>query len=62
MKNKHQNFMIRMRPEVRELLDKAAEDQRRTRVSLLEELIVEAFERRYASSADRLRQMLEQAA
>jgi len=54
--------MMRMRPEVRLLLDKAAEDQRRTRVSLLEELIVEAFERRYASSADRLRQMLEQAA
>jgi len=62
MQNKHQNFMMRMRPEIRELLDLAAKEQRRTRVSILEELIVEAYGRRYASTNTRLRQMLEEAA
>lgn len=62
MQNKHQNFMMRMRPEIRELLDMAAKEQRRTRVSILEELIVEAYGRRYASTNARLRQMLEEAA
>ena len=62
MQNKHQNFMMRMRPEIRELLDMAAKEQRRTRVSILEELIVEAYGRRYSSTNARLRQMIEEAA
>jgi predicted DNA-binding protein len=61
MQNKQQTFMMKMRPEIRELLDMASKEQRRTRVSLIEELIVEAYGRRYASSATRLRQLLEQA-
>lgn len=62
MQNKHQNFMMRMRPEIRELLDMAANEQRRTRVSILEELIVEAYGRRYASTSLRLKQLLGEAA
>lgn len=58
----HQNFMMRMRPEIRLLLDKAAEEQRRSRTSILEELIVEAFGRRYASTEDRLKRLLGEAA
>ncbi len=62
MQNKHQNFMMRMRPEIRELLDMAAAEQRRTRVSILEELIVDAYGRRYATTEDRLKRLLGEAA
>lgn len=58
----HQNFMMRMRPEIRQLLDKAAEEQRRSRTSILEELIVEAFGQRYATTEDRLKRLLGEAA
>ena len=58
MQNKQQTFMMKMRPEIRELLDLASKEQRRTRVSLIEELIVEAYGRRYASTNARLKQLL----
>ncbi len=59
--NKQSNFMMRMRPEIRELLDQASVEQRRTRVSLIEELILEAYGRRYASTNARLKQLLDEA-
>jgi hypothetical protein len=40
----------------------ASKEQRRTRVSLIEELIVEAYGRRYASTNARLKQLLNGAA
>lgn len=51
-------FLMRMRPEVRSLLDQAAKEQRRTRVSLLEELIIEAYGQKYASTEARLEKLL----
>ena len=51
-------FLMRMRPEVRQLLDQAAAEQRRTRVSLLEELILEAYGKRYETTQERLNQLL----
>jgi len=62
MQNKQQTFMMKMRPEIRELLDMASKEQRRTRVSLIEELIVEAYGRRYSSTNARLKQLLNGAA
>jgi predicted transcriptional regulator len=55
---KHSAFMMRLRPEVRRLLDQAAQDQRRTRVSILEELILEAYAKRYATTEARLDKLL----
>lgn len=54
----HSAFMMRLRPEVRRLLDQAAQDQRRTRVSILEELILEAYGKRYATTEARLDKLL----
>lgn len=51
-------FLMRMRPEVRQLLDQAAAEQRRTRVSILEELILEAYGKRYSTTEDRLKRLL----
>jgi hypothetical protein len=51
-------FLMRMRPEVRQLLDQAAAEQRRTRVSILEELILEAYGKRYQTTQDRLNKLL----
>jgi len=62
MQVKQQTFMMKMRPEIRELLDMASKEQRRTRVSLIEELIVEAYGRRYSSTNARLKQLLNGAA
>ena len=54
----HSAFMMRLRPEVRRLLDQAAQDQRRTRVSILEELIVETYGKRYETTESRLNKLL----
>jgi predicted transcriptional regulator len=54
----HSAFMMRLRPEVRRLLDQAAQDQRRTRVSILEELILEAYGKRYESTESKLHRLL----
>jgi hypothetical protein len=47
-----------MRPEVRQLLDLAADEQRRSRTSILEELILEAYSERYSSTKQRLEKLL----
>lgn len=51
-------FMIRLRPETRELLDRAAQDQRRSRASLVDEAVREHLEARYADVGERLTQLL----
>jgi uncharacterized protein (DUF1778 family) len=51
-------FLMRMRPEIRALLDQAADEQRRSRTSILEELILEAYGKRYESAETRLKRLL----
>jgi predicted transcriptional regulator len=51
-------FLMRMRPEIRALLDQAADEQRRSRTSILEELIVEAYGKRYEGAESRLKRLL----
>ncbi len=53
-------FLVRLRPETRELLDRAAEDQRRSRASLIDQAIAEMLGNRYTATADRLAAMLGQ--
>jgi uncharacterized protein (DUF1778 family) len=58
MDKRYQMFFMRMRPEVRALLDQAADEQRRSRTSILEELIVEAYGKRYETAEIRLKRLL----
>jgi hypothetical protein len=51
-------FLIRLRQDTRELLDKAAEDQRRSRASIVDELVREALQPRYGSLEPRLQRFL----
>lgn len=53
-------MIVRLRPSTRELLDKAALDQRRSRASIVDELINNALRDRYADVNDRLQRMLGQ--
>jgi hypothetical protein len=53
-----QPFMVRLRPTTRELLDRAAEDQRRSRASIIDELIREGLTK-YADVNDRLHRFLQ---
>jgi len=58
MEKPYQMFFMRMRPEVRALLDQAADEQRRSRTSILEELILEAYGKRYETAETRLKRLL----
>jgi predicted transcriptional regulator len=58
MDKRYQMFFMRMRPEVRALLDQAADEQRRSRTSILEELIVEAYGKRYETAETRIKRLL----
>lgn len=58
MDKPYQMFFMRMRPEVRALLDQAADEQRRSRTSILEELILEAYGKRYETAETRLKRLL----
>lgn len=50
-------FTIRLRPEYRALLDRAAAEERRSRASLIEEALREYLAPRYADIEDRLAAM-----
>lgn len=52
-------FMVRLRPSTRELLDKAADDQRRSRASIIDELIRDALTSRYADVNERLQRLFQ---
>jgi len=58
MKTQNKPFMVRLRPQTRALLDKAADDQRRSRASIIDELIIDAFGRRYQDVNNRLQALL----
>ena len=51
-------FLVRLRPETRLLLDDAAQAQRRSRASLVDQAIVEMLAGRFARVENRLDQML----
>ena len=51
-------FMVRLRPTTRDLLDRAAEDQRRSRASIIDELIRESLAQRYGELQPRLQRFL----
>lgn len=59
MTTENKPFMVRLRPSTRELLDKAAEDQRRSRASIIDELIRDGLRQRYADVNDRLARLLQ---
>lgn len=52
-------FMMRLAPSTRELLDRAARDQRRSRASIVDQLIRDHLGRRYADVSDRLDKLLQ---
>lgn len=62
MDKNYKMFFMRMRPEVRRLLDQAADEQRRSRSSVLEELILEAYSKRYEGADARIKRLLGEAA
>lgn len=57
-KEPNKPFMVRLRPDTRQLLDKASEDQRRSRASIIDELIREAYQHRFGSVHVRLNKLL----
>ena len=57
MQNKRM-YTIRMRDEIRVLLERAAKDQRRSMASVVEECIVHSLADRYMDVRDRLDKML----
>lgn len=59
MTTENKPFMVRLRPSTRELLDRAAEDQRRSRASIIDELIRDGLRQRYADVNDRLARLLQ---
>lgn len=58
MDTKYNTLLIRLRPETRALLDKAAWDQRRSRASIIDQLVLESLTQRYNTTTDRLNKML----
>lgn len=58
MTSKTQPFLIRLRPDTRALLDAAAEDQRRSRASIVDELVRAALSQRYGQLQPRLSRFL----
>ena len=58
MENKYNTLLIRLRPETRALLDRAAGEQRRSRASIIDELLLDSLKQRYNSTQDRLNKML----
>jgi predicted transcriptional regulator len=53
----HKATLLRLRPEIREMLDKLAADQRRSRVSIVEAAVREYYRSR-ESTEDKLSRMI----
>lgn len=51
-------FFVRLRPDTRRLLDRAAADQGRSRASLIDEAVKELLSRRYSTTAELLDRMI----
>jgi uncharacterized protein (DUF1778 family) len=58
MATQNRPLMVRLRPDTRQLLERAVADQGRSRSSLVEQAIRELLEARYADITSRLDQML----
>lgn len=58
-KTKNKPLVVRLRPDTRELLDRAAEDQRRSLASIVDELVRRELSTRYGDVNDRLRRFLD---
>jgi hypothetical protein len=61
MRSEFKHFMMRLRPETRALLDQAARDQRRSRASIVDELVHQALRERYSTTETRLDKLLRSA-
>ena len=62
MPDKFTPFFVRLRPKARQLLDKAAELELKSRAELIDEAVVAHLERKYSDVTSRLDQMLSQGA
>ena len=62
MPDKYIPFFVRLRPKARELLDKAAEIELKSRAALIDEAVVAHLENKYTDITSRLDQMLSQGA
>lgn len=51
-------FLVRMRPEIRELLEAASADQRRSMASIIDQAVRDQLEPRYGNLDDRLSRLL----
>jgi hypothetical protein len=51
-------FLMRLRPDTRSLLDRAAEDQSRSRASLIDQCVREQLQPRYGQLSPRLERFL----
>lgn len=58
MKQKTIPLLVRIRPSSKQLLEKAAEQQRRSQASLVDTLIVDNLSREFADTDDRLNKFL----
>jgi hypothetical protein len=58
-KIKNKPLVVRLRPDTRELLDRAADDQRRSLASIVDELVRRELSTRYGDVNDRLRRFLD---
>jgi uncharacterized protein (DUF1778 family) len=58
MKQKTVPLLVRIRPSSKQLLEKAAEQQRRSQASLVDTLIVDNLSREFSDTDDRLNKFL----
>ena len=56
---KLQPFLVRLRPATRQLLDQAAQAERRSRASLIDEALLAHLQDRYSDMNSRLEALLE---
>lgn len=58
-KTQNKPLVVRLRPDTRELLDRAAQDQRRSLASIVDEIVRRELFIRYGDKDDRLRRFLD---
>ena len=58
MEQEYKQLLVRFRVETKDLLDAAAKDQRRSRTSIIEELVIESLKPKYSSTENRLNKLL----
>lgn len=58
-KSPNKPLVVRLRPDTRALLDRAAEDQRRSLASIVDEAVREQLRDRYADVTQRLDRLLQ---